>query len=177
MFILNIVTGLWWVSVAARGIFIAAFGVLSCSVWDLVPWSGFEPRPPALGSWSLSPWTTRKVSAFLLGRIYIVSENQHTPCVSSVPEVTKKWKVSSQQTARQINKHTHEKLTVDFILEANITFSTDDWQKPWEMNRAIARFTKGLKPEPVTSLISAAPEYWLPVSVYPCSSCCLLPLG
>ena len=50
--------------------------------------------------------------------------------------------MSSQQTARQINKRTHEKLTVDFILEANITFSTDDWQKPWEMNRACSKVHK-----------------------------------
>ena len=33
---------------------------------DLVPGAGIEPRPPALGVWSLSHWTTRKVpSAFL----------------------------------------------------------------------------------------------------------------
>ena len=34
---------------------------LNCSVWDLVPWPGIEPGPPALGAWSLSPWTTREV--------------------------------------------------------------------------------------------------------------------
>ena len=34
---------------------------LSCSMCDLVPWSGVEPRPPALGVQSLSHWTTRKV--------------------------------------------------------------------------------------------------------------------
>ena len=38
----------------------AALG-LSCSMWDLVPWSGIKPRPPALGVQSLSPWTTREV--------------------------------------------------------------------------------------------------------------------
>ena len=30
-------------------IYLAVLG-LSCSLWDLVPWSGIEPRPPALGS-------------------------------------------------------------------------------------------------------------------------------
>ena len=30
-------------------------------MWDLVPWPGIEPGPPALGGWSLSHWTTRKV--------------------------------------------------------------------------------------------------------------------
>ena len=45
--------------------FFAGEGVLhvifSCGVWDLVPWPGIEPRPPALGVWSLSRWTTREV--------------------------------------------------------------------------------------------------------------------
>ena len=34
---------------------------LSCSMWDLVPWSGVESRPLALGVQSLSHWTTGKV--------------------------------------------------------------------------------------------------------------------
>ena len=34
---------------------------LICSMWDLVPWPGIEPRPSALRAWSLSPWTTREV--------------------------------------------------------------------------------------------------------------------
>ena len=32
-----------------------------CSMWDLVPWSGIEPRPPALVGGSLSHWTSREV--------------------------------------------------------------------------------------------------------------------
>ena len=34
---------------------------LSCSMWDLVSQPGIKPRPPALGAWSLSHWTTREV--------------------------------------------------------------------------------------------------------------------
>ena len=34
-------------------IYLAALG-LSCSTWDLVPQPETEPRPPALGAWSLS---------------------------------------------------------------------------------------------------------------------------
>ena len=41
-------------------IYLAAPG-LSCSMWDLVPWPENEPRPPALGAWSLSHWTTSEV--------------------------------------------------------------------------------------------------------------------
>ena len=33
---------------------------LACGRWDLVPWPGIEPGPPALGTWSLSHRTTRK---------------------------------------------------------------------------------------------------------------------
>ena len=34
--------------------------LLVVAMWDLVPWSGIEPGPPALGVWSLSHWTTKK---------------------------------------------------------------------------------------------------------------------
>ena len=34
---------------------------LSCGLWDLVPWSGIKPGPPALGVQNLSHWTTGKV--------------------------------------------------------------------------------------------------------------------
>ena len=34
---------------------------LSCGLWDLVPWPGVEPWPPALGVCSLSHWTIREV--------------------------------------------------------------------------------------------------------------------
>ena len=37
---------------------------LYCSMWDLVPQPGIEPRPPALGVQSLSHWTTTEVSEF-----------------------------------------------------------------------------------------------------------------
>ena len=45
---------LFWVLVAACRIF-------GCSTWDLVPWPGIEPGPPALGAQSLSLWAARKV--------------------------------------------------------------------------------------------------------------------
>ena len=43
-------------------IYLAAPG-LSCNKWDLVSWPETKPRPPALGAWSLSHWTTREVFA------------------------------------------------------------------------------------------------------------------
>lgn len=41
---------------------------LSCSIWDLVPWPGVKPRPPALVAWSQppdhwwSPWSSNLLS-------------------------------------------------------------------------------------------------------------------
>ena len=46
-------------------IFAIACGVFSCSMWDLVPGSGIEPWPPALGAQSPSHWTTRKSPVIL----------------------------------------------------------------------------------------------------------------
>ena len=36
---------------------------LSCSMWVLVSQPGIKPGPPALGTRSLSHWTTREVPA------------------------------------------------------------------------------------------------------------------
>ena len=54
----------WRTFVVASGIFFVftcGKRTLSCGMWDLVPWPGIEPRPPALGARSLSHWTTREV--------------------------------------------------------------------------------------------------------------------
>ena len=50
------------VLVAAHGIFSCGVWTLSCSLWDLVPWPGIKPVPPALGVQSLSHWITRQVT-------------------------------------------------------------------------------------------------------------------
>ena len=44
-----------------QGLFVIACTLLSCGMWDLVPWPGIESRSPALAVWSLSHWTTRGV--------------------------------------------------------------------------------------------------------------------
>ena len=48
----------------ACGIFSCHMWMLSCIMWDVVPWPEIETRAPALGVWSLSHWTTREVPAF-----------------------------------------------------------------------------------------------------------------
>ena len=44
---------------------------LCWGMWDLVPWLGIEPRPPALGAQSLTHWTTREVPLWSFCSIYI----------------------------------------------------------------------------------------------------------
>ena len=46
---------------AAGRIFSCSIWPLSCCLWNLAPWPGIKPRPPAPGVWSLSRWTTREV--------------------------------------------------------------------------------------------------------------------
>ena len=52
---------LLWVLVAACGIFSCGTQTLSCSMWDVFPGPGTEPKPPELGVWNLSHSTTREV--------------------------------------------------------------------------------------------------------------------
>ena len=49
------------VFICLHQVFAVACRILSCSMWDLVPWSEMEHRPPALRVQSLSHWTTREV--------------------------------------------------------------------------------------------------------------------
>ena len=48
-------------------LFSCGMWTLSCSVWNLGPWTGIEPGPPVLGVQSLSHWAPREVleSVFL----------------------------------------------------------------------------------------------------------------
>ena len=56
-----------FLAVALRAsIFIAACWILSSGMWDLAPWPGIKPKPPALGVQSLSHWTSREVWSPLL---------------------------------------------------------------------------------------------------------------
>ena len=56
----------FWIFITACGIFllVAHMWSLSCSMLDLILWSGIKLRPPPLGSLSLSHWTTRGITAW-----------------------------------------------------------------------------------------------------------------
>ena len=49
-----------WLQPTGSSILVVKCGIFSCGVWDLVPWSGIEPQPPALGTLNLSHWTSRE---------------------------------------------------------------------------------------------------------------------
>ena len=52
--------------VAACGLLVAACELLvAARMRNLVPQPGMEPRPPAVGTWSLTHWTTREVPFFV----------------------------------------------------------------------------------------------------------------
>ena len=52
-FLVCVFIWLYWVLVAARGIFSCGMQVLCCSMWDPIPQLGIELGPPSLGAWSL----------------------------------------------------------------------------------------------------------------------------
>ena len=49
----------------------AGFSIFSCGIWDLVPWPGIKPRPPALGVQNLSHRTTREVLIFIFNFYWV----------------------------------------------------------------------------------------------------------
>ena len=59
---------------------------LSCSTWDLVPWPGIEPGPPALEIQILSHQSTREVPTPSLLETYVLSVLWST-CLACSPVV------------------------------------------------------------------------------------------
>ena len=47
-------------------VLVAAHGLFSWAMRDLVSWPGMEPGAPALGTWNLSQWTTKGSQTSLL---------------------------------------------------------------------------------------------------------------
>ena len=75
-----------------------ACGIFSCVTWDQVPPPGIEPRPLALGAWSLSHWMTGEVLCvwFVLPRpstrtSTLPSLGQQRGCVSRLLSLLEPW--------------------------------------------------------------------------------------
>ena len=71
-------------------VLVVAHEIFSCGIWDLVPWPGTEPGPPALGVRSLSHWT-REVLTSASVRPHMVEKNNSKKSIkapSLIPLVT-----------------------------------------------------------------------------------------
>ena len=49
------------VAIPCESSLVVACELFGCSMWDIVPWLGLEPRSSPLGVWSLSHWTIKEV--------------------------------------------------------------------------------------------------------------------
>ena len=73
------------------GLLVAACKIFSCGLSDLVPQPGIEPGPPALGTWSLSHWTTMDTPNLLIITINVQLWDLVRGCQSMKPLGNKKW--------------------------------------------------------------------------------------
>ena len=64
-------------------VLVAACGISSWRMQDLVPWPGIKPEPPASGAWSLSQWTTREIPQ--------LSFNEFALCLNQSEVVSVDW--------------------------------------------------------------------------------------
>ena len=74
-------------------IFIAAWGIFSCSTRDLGPWPETEPGPPALRAQSLSHWTIEAVPKFMF-KWFTSQRIQESTLSYPVPLLTSNCSVS-----------------------------------------------------------------------------------
>ena len=77
------------VLVAAHRIFCLCCGmqVFSCSMRNLVPWPGIEPRPPALGAQSHSHWTTREAPLTIFSVQFTGIKHNHSVIQTLPPHI------------------------------------------------------------------------------------------
>ena len=95
---MNIYIFIWLLKVL-----VAACRIFGCSTWDLVPWPGMEPGPPALGAQTVSHWTAREVPKKIYLNFYknlVFSENVLF-CLGSSPC---SWHLSEMRRDRNKKK-------------------------------------------------------------------------
>ena len=98
-----------FIYLAARGLTCSSRGLFNCGIWDLVPWPGIKPRPPALRAWTT--WTTREVPVFSFRRKVIELFPKQFwiflcllsgfPGGSVVKNLPAKWEVRVQSLGRE----------------------------------------------------------------------------
>ena len=103
--------------VAPYRIFVAARGIFSCGMWDLVPHPGTEPRPPELGARSLTHWTTREVPPSVIN------------CISYSTGVPGKLR------ERTVSIDWRSKISCPLFTEAVNYHWTSHFELKWKINR------------------------------------------
>ena len=111
-------------------IYLTALG-LSCHIWDLVPWPGIEPGPPALGTWKLNHWILLygermsqniKASIWLTLKVAISSWQQYG-CLH--PEARQWRKALGCSLHDSWTWHTREQST--FSSQSNLAWKLSGW--------------------------------------------------
>ena len=91
-------------------------------MWDLAPWPGIEPRPPALAAWSLSHWITREVPVMrfkeeIVSLLLVSTSVQSLSCVRLFATP---WTAACQASLSITNSWSLLKLiSIDWVMPSN----------------------------------------------------------
>ena len=118
-----------------------ACGISSCGTQDLVPWSGIEPRFPALGVQSLSLWATKEVLKFM--NIY-GGKKARKPSLKKYTAIPSHWLIGALIRDTTLQILTHHRLFWRFprvqkptcINNNHLALSEKDWRS-WQRKRPL----------------------------------------
>ena len=106
---------------------------LSCSIRDLVPWAGNEPGSPALGAWSHSQWTTKKVP-FLPLQDWIIFHWMYLalPEKAMAPHAsTLAWKIPWAEEPGRLQSMGSQRVGHDWATSLSL-FTFMHWRRKWQ---------------------------------------------
>ena len=129
-----------WATFTLLFTYLAVLG-LSCGTQDLVPWSGIEPRFPALGVQSLSLWATKEVLKFM--NIY-GGKKARKPSLKKYTAIPSHWLIGALIRDTTLQILTHHRLFWRFprvqkptcINNNHLALSEKDWRS-WQRKRPL----------------------------------------
>ena len=105
---------------AACRIFCCGMWTLSCSMWDLVPWPGMEPGPPALETPNFSHCTTREVpTAEDFNSSASFPKCHAWELLVGISFPTLEWEVKCREKDRE-NKGGEERVSLSIMISYNL---------------------------------------------------------
>ena len=132
-----------------------SFGIqdLHCSMWDLVPWLGIEPRSPVLVLQSRSHWATRE-APFIIKKVFFGP--CQVACGILVP-----WPGTEPLPpalgGRGLNRWTTR--DVPRVILFRINFSHDTWSLG---KNSVGEWASWLPASPIPESLPSAPSPWAP---------------